>query len=144
MDRPSSIPLSNLQLKVADTHLPFPLLFHPLEKEGVITDSIKFQVECFSTQHRIPCWGFIIREKKKPRKINKEKVLEYGIPAAYYERLKNGDDYENKEGALIRNELVTIPNKPPRSYAYCADTIFDESLVKKFPVLTFCTTKPLT
>ncbi len=120
-----------LQLKVADTTLPFPLIFHKLEKEGLIVDTQKFQVECFATQHRIPCWGFVIREKKKPRKIDKEKVLASGIPAVYYERLKNGDDYETKEGTLIKNETVTIPNKTPRSYAFCADTIYDETICSK-------------
>ena len=120
-----------LQLKVADTTLPFPLIFHKLEKEGLIVDTPKFQVECFATQHRIPCWGFVIREKKKPRKIDKEKVLASGIPAVYYERLKNGDDYETKEGTLIKNETVTIPNKTPRSYAFCADTIYDETICAK-------------
>lgn len=121
----------DLQLGVADTTLPFPLVFHPLEKEGLLIDTPKFSVSCFATQHRIPCWGFIIREKRKPRKIDKERVLQYDIPAAYYERLKNGDDYETKNGERIRNEWVTIPNKAPRSYAFCADTKFDESLIEK-------------
>lgn len=120
-----------LQLEVASTTLPFPLIFHPLEKDGIIVDTPKFSVECFGTQHRIPCWGFIIREKKRPRKIDKAKVLEYGIPAAFYERLKDGADYENKNGEIIKNEWVTIPNKLPRSYAFCADTIFDESIADK-------------
>lgn len=120
-----------LQLKVADTTLPFHLHFHPLEKEGVLVETPKFRVDCFATQHRIPCWGFIIREKRKPRKIDKEKVVQYEIPAAYYERLKEGDDYETKDGQLIRNEWVTIPNKLPRSYAFCADTRFDESICTK-------------
>ncbi len=120
-----------LQLKVAATTLPFPIVFHRLEKEGLLVDGAKFQVECFGTQHRIPCWGFVIREKKKPRKIDKERVLASGIPAVYYERLKNGDDYETKEGRIIKNESVTIPNKTPCSYAYSADTIYDESLCAK-------------
>lgn len=120
-----------LQLKVADTTLPFPLVFHKLEKEGLIVDTHKFQVACFETQHRIPCWGFVIREKKKPRKIDKAKVLASGIPAVYYERLKNGDDYEMKDGTIIKNEMVTFPNKPPRSYAYCADTVYDETICSK-------------
>ena len=120
-----------LQLKVADTTLPFPLVFHKLEKEGTIIDNARFQVACFETQHRIPCWGFVICEKKKPRKIDKPKVLASGIPAVYYERLKNGDDYEMKDGTVIKNETVTIPNKLPRSYAYCADTVYDESLCGK-------------
>lgn len=121
----------DLQLKVADTNLPFPLIFHPLEAEGMLVDTLKFSVECFATQHRVPCWGFIIREKRKPRKIDKVKVLQYDIPAAFYERLKDGDDYETREGELIRNEWVTLANKPARSYAFCADTRFDESLIDK-------------
>ncbi len=121
----------DLQLKVAVTTLPFPLIFHPLEKEGVIIDHPKFRVDCFDTCHRIPCWGFIIREKRKPRKIYKEKVLEYEIPAAFYDRLKDGDDYETKQGDVIKNELVTFANKPSRSYAFCADTIYDIRIAEK-------------
>jgi ribonuclease Z len=120
-----------LQLEVAVTTLPYPLTFHALDAEGIIVDTPKFQVECFHTQHRIPCWGFVIREKRKPRKINKETIHQYEIPAAYYERLKDGDDYETKNGEIIKNEWVTIPNKPARSYAYCADTRFDERICEK-------------
>ena len=120
-----------LQLEVAATSLPFKLHFHPLEKEGIIVDHHKFQVECFATQHRIPCWGFIVREKKVPRKIDKEKVLQYEIPTAYYESLKVGRDYETKDGKIIKNEWVTFANTPARNYAFCADTIFDEDLVHK-------------
>jgi ribonuclease Z len=121
----------DLQFKVADTHLPFQLCFHPLGKDERIVDTKKFSVDCFATRHRIPCWGFIIREKKHPRKIDREKVLQYNIPAAYYELLKNGEDYEHKDGSIIKNEWVTLPNKQPRSYAYCADTIYDPTIAEK-------------
>ncbi|MDE3145550.1 MAG: ribonuclease Z [Bacteroidota bacterium] len=118
----------DLQFKVADTKLPFALHFHPLEKEGLIVEGKRFTVECFSTQHRIECWGFIIREKKHVRKIDKEKALQFNIPAVYYSHLKNGADYETKDGEIIKNEWVTLPNAKPRSYAFCADTIYDEQL----------------
>lgn len=121
----------DLQFKVADTHLPFPLHFHPLGKDETIIETKKFSVECFATQHRIPCWGFIIREKKHPRKIDREKVLQYNIPAAYYEQLKNGDDYQSKDEGIIKNSQVTSPNKKPRSYAYCADTLYDPTIAEK-------------
>ncbi len=120
-----------LQLDVAATTLPYPLHFYGLEKEGLILDHPKFSVECFKTQHRIPCFGFVIREKKKPRKINKEAALSYEIPSVYYERLKNGDDYETRDGKIIKNEWVTFPNTPGRSYAFCADTIYDPSIAEK-------------
>ncbi|MGQ4828096.1 hypothetical protein ACQ10I_17990, partial [Enterococcus faecalis] len=74
----------DLQLQVAVTKLPFELVFHPLASEGIICDQAKFTVETFSTQHRIPCWGFIVREKKSPRKIDKEKAVAAGIPAAFF------------------------------------------------------------
>ena len=121
----------NLQLEVAVTKLPFQLVFHAIEKEGMLIDTPKFSVECFSTLHRIPCWGFIIREKKKARKIDKEKLQQYDIPAAFYEKLKDGNDYETKNGELIKNEWVTIASKPARSYAFCADTCFLESIAEK-------------
>ncbi|OIQ92893.1 ribonuclease Z [mine drainage metagenome] len=120
----------DLQFKVADTKLPFALHFHPLEKEGSIVEGKRFTVECFSTQHRIECWGFIIREKKHVRKIDKEKAVQFNIPAVYYSHLKNGADYETKDGEIIKNEWVTLPNAQPRSYAFCADTIYDERLVE--------------
>jgi ribonuclease Z len=119
-----------LQLKVADTLLPYPLIFHPLAEEGLLVDKPKFSVECFHTQHRIPCWGFIVREKKKPRKIDKDKAVAHNIPSIYYERLKEGHDYE-RDGVLVKNEWVTIPNTPPLSYAYCADTRYHEAIAER-------------
>jgi ribonuclease Z len=120
----------SLQLRVADTMLPYPLIFHPLENEGLLVDKPKFSVECFHTRHRIPCWGFIVREKKKPRKIDKDKVVAHNIPSIYYERLKEGHDYE-RDGVVVKNEWVTIPNTPPLSYAYCADTSYDETIAER-------------
>ncbi len=120
-----------MQLKVAVTTLPFTLHFHPLEKEGIIVDHSKYQIECFATQHRIPCWGFIFREKKVPRKIDKDKALEYEIPTAYYESLKQGKDYAKKDGTIVENNLVTVANTAAKSYAYCADTIYFEDIIEK-------------
>jgi ribonuclease Z len=121
----------DLQLKVAATTLSFKLHFHTLEKEGIIVNHHKYEVECFATKHRIECWGFIIREKKAARKIDKDKVLQYEIPTAYYESLKTGKDYQKKDGTVIKNELLTNANTDAKSYAFCADTIYDETLANK-------------
>ncbi len=117
-----------LQLQVASTSLPFELIYHTLEKAELLIDTTKFSVECFNTKHRIPCWGFIVREKRSPRKIDKTKVLQFEIPSSFYNALKNGNDYTTKEGVIIHNEQVTIANTPARSYAFCADTVYDESI----------------
>lgn len=123
--------LLELQLKIGDSKLPFSLHIHAIEKEGILVENDKFSVECFEVFHRIECWGFIIREKKKQRKLNAEKALQFQIPNIFFEKLKEGFDYVTTTGDVIDNELLTIPNSPTRSYAFCGDTIYDESIANK-------------
>jgi ribonuclease Z len=120
-----------LQLSVADTKLPYTLHFHPLRSEGIIVDDKKIIVECFSTKHRIECWGFLFREKKNPRKVDPERAAVYEIPAAFYDKLQQGHDYVNKKGTIVPNDEVTIAATKAKSYAFCADTVYDESLAEK-------------
>jgi ribonuclease Z len=118
----------DLQFKAADTRLPFTLHFHPLEKEGLILDDPKFSVESFKVHHRIECWGFLFREKKKPRKIDKDRITQYDFSSTAFEKLKAGEDVTSTKGELVLNEDVTSPTTPPRSYAFCADTLYKEEL----------------
>ncbi|MDI9364628.1 MAG: ribonuclease Z [Flavobacterium sp.] len=122
-------PIIQAQLNAANTVLPYPLHFHALEEDGLIWNDNKFTIECFSTKHRVACKGFIIREKKQPRKIDNTTIHKYQIPTAFYDKLKMGEDYETKTGEIIKKEWVTVANKPACSYAFCADTIYDETLV---------------
>jgi ribonuclease Z len=120
-----------LQLNVADTHLPYKLNFHPLKSEGIIVDDKKMSVECFKVLHRIECWGFLFREKKNPRKVNPERAVTYEIPAAFYDKLQQGYDYVNKKGTIVPNDEVTTAAAKSKSYAFCADTVYDETLASK-------------
>ncbi|MFT3910992.1 MAG: ribonuclease Z [Ferruginibacter sp.] len=120
-----------MQLEAASTTLCYKLYFHPLDNEGPIANTKRMNIECFSVKHRIDCWGFLFREKKKPRSIDPDKVRAYEIPAAYYNQLQKGEDYITKKGVLIANADVTHASAKPKSYAYCADTIYDEELVAK-------------
>ena len=120
-----------LQLKAADTALPYEIFFHPLTGEGEIANDKKLTVSSFKVNHRIDCNGFLFLEKKKPRSIVPEKVKAYEIPEAYYSELQKGYDYTTKKGTVIPNEEVTVPSVPSRSYAFCADTVYDESVAQK-------------
>ena len=118
-----------LQLKVADTQLCYPLHIHHINKAATLLDNEKLTVKCFRTNHRIECYGFSFTQKKQPRKLNLEKAKEYEIPAVFYDRLKNGEDYARKDGTIIKNELVTATAEPGKVYAFCADTKYDESII---------------
>lgn len=113
---------------VGDTRLPFTLHFHPVYRPEMLIDDENFSVECFKVFHRVECFGFLIREKTKPRKIVKEKISSYNIPHSAFNAIKEGSDFTTSEGNIIRNEEITIANKSPRSYAFCADTAYKESL----------------
>ncbi len=118
-----------LQLRVADTKLTYNLHVHTIERAGRLLDSEKLAVDCFRTNHRIECYGFRFTEKKAPRRIHAEKARDLEIPFAFYEQLKQGEDYLRKDGRLIRNDEVTFAAEKGRSYAFCADTKYDESLI---------------
>lgn len=118
-----------LQLKVADTKLCYALHIHHITKASTLIDNEKLTVKCFRTNHRIECYGFSFEQKKQPRKLSLEKAKEFEIPANFYDRLKKGEDYIQKDGTIIKNELVTETAEPGKRYAFCADTKYDESLI---------------
>jgi ribonuclease Z len=118
-----------LQLKVAETNLPYKLHFHTISKEAVLVDNDRIKISCFRTNHRIECYGFVFEEKKKPRKLNPEKAIEYEIPSSFYERLRNGENYTHKDGRVIENEWVTTAAPKADKYSFCGDTKYDESII---------------
>jgi ribonuclease Z len=128
---PRLIDIFNLQLEVADTQLPYKLIFHPLTEEGILVSENRFQISCFRVFHRIDCWGFIFRQVRPPRRVNPEKARLSGIPPSFFDRLKWGEDYETQQGELISNNSVTDPAPAPKSYAYSADTIYNPEVAKK-------------
>lgn len=126
----------DLMLKAANTSFNYTLHFHPLEGEGLLIDDEKYSVEAFKVFHRIDCWGFIFREKKKSRKINKEAIGKYNFSTNAFEQLKMGEDVTTDTGELILNDTVTTANPPALSYAFCGDTLFNEKVAEKVKDVT--------
>jgi len=119
-----------LQLKVADTQLCYDLYVHTITEAATLLDTDKLTVKCFRTNHRIECYGFSFAQKRQLRKLDPEKAKKYEIPLSFYERLKNGEDYTQKDGSVVKNDWVTQPGEAGKTYAYCADTKYDESLIE--------------
>jgi ribonuclease Z len=116
---------------VAESEFCYPFHFHPLpEGAAMLVDNDAFSVKCFPVNHRISCHGFLIERKTKGRKLVPEKAKAYEIPAAFYDRLKQGEDYTRKDGLLVKNEWVTEEGPSPKRYAYCADTVFTDSFLE--------------
>lgn len=97
--------------------------FNPGE-QTVIYDDRSVSVETIPLRHRIPCCGFLFREKPTPNHIRRDMIDFYQIPIYLINRIKNGEDYVLEDGTVIPNARLTIPSDPPRSYAYCSDTCY--------------------
>jgi ribonuclease Z len=120
-----------LQLKHSKSTLSYNLVFHLLisDKSNIIFENEKLIVETIPLRHKIPCCGFLFREKDKPKNINKEKLTEE-MRLQDIATLKTGKDVYNEAGELLyANEYFTLPPKPCLSYAYCSDTAYNELMV---------------
>lgn len=98
-------------------------LFNPGE-QAVIYDDRSVSVETIPLRHRVPCCGFLFREKPTPNHIRRDMIDFYQIPTYLINRIKNGEDYVLEDGTVILNTRLTTPSDPPRSYAYCSDTCY--------------------
>jgi ribonuclease Z len=122
-----------LQLKYSKSVLNYTLHFHsfdPLQKNQLVEDD-SLTVETIPLCHKLPCAGFLFKEKPKPRHINKEKLLK-GMLLQHIVLLKAGKDILDENGQLLhKNEDLTLDPSPSFSYAYCSDTAYFESIIEQ-------------
>lgn len=115
-----------VQFKYSDTILRYAIEFFPIDatEPKKIFENQDLIVRTIILNHRIPTTGFVFQQKQRQRKLIKEKTED--IPMAYYTALKKGIDVELPDGTILESEVYTTPADPPRSYAYCSDTMYDE------------------
>nr|WKN39591.1 ribonuclease Z [Tunicatimonas sp. TK19036] len=121
-----------VQFRVSRTVLNYPIQYIALEADlpEVIYEDDHLTITALPMQHRISCWGFLFREKPKPRRINKE-VMPTDLSIEEILALKEGKDIYSANGTLrYLNEDLTLPPRKSRSYAYCADTRYFEPLTE--------------
>jgi ribonuclease Z len=128
-----------LQFKHSDTKLKYELIFIKTDATNaqVIFQNNDVTVETIVLNHRIPCTGFKFTEKKRLRKLIKEKLENDQVPLAYYPLLKKGLNLDLPNGDVLLNSDYTTDSATPKIYAYCSDTLFDE---RYFPSIENCDT----
>lgn len=97
----------------------------------VIASSKTLDVIAFPLYHRMPCHGFIFREKPRQRRLLGDKADYLGIPHSLRSGIKAGADWRRpSDGHVFVNEELTADPPAPLSYAYCSDTLADERVAK--------------
>ena len=119
-----------MQFRHSFTQLSFELNFTAVDTTqfAPIYEDKHVTVHTLPMRHRIPCCGYLFRELPKRRPLLKEK-LPAGLTPAQLTGLTLGEDVlDEASNVLVRNLDVTTEPKPPRSYAFCSDTLYTESL----------------
>lgn len=120
------------QLRHTQSNCSFELNFKELEssESELIFEDDKVEVFTIPLNHRIYTNGYLFREKPKLRKLNINEVKKYAeIEVCDYQNLKNGRDFELKNGKIIANEFLTLPPEKSHSYAFCSDTRYKPDIV---------------
>jgi ribonuclease Z len=129
---PSLQEIIELQISAGGLALKFELEFFTTsaDKFEFILKTPLFEISSFPLKHRIHCAGFLIKENKKEKHLNMEAIGKLNIPFKLYKDIKAGSNFITSEGVEIDNSALTFEAALPKSYAYCSDTIFDESIVQ--------------
>ncbi len=120
-----------LQLRLSNSWPNYGLFFHELEstESVVVFEDQKVTVKTIPLKHRVYTNGFLFQEKMEKRKLNVDAVQNFEIDQCYYQNIKNGKDITLEDGRLIENEKLTFDPIPPKGYAFCSDTAYDERII---------------
>jgi ribonuclease Z len=120
-----------MQMKLSNSWTKYQLVFHELSSKysELIYEDDKVEVHTIPLDHRIYTNGFLFKEKIGERKLDMNAVLNADIDVVYYRKLKQGGDVLDNQGNVIANTLVTKDPIPSKSYAFCSDTLYSESII---------------
>lgn len=125
--------LFKMQLDMFCSNLDYEIIFHPVDttKRTILYEDRSLSIETIPLTHRMPCSGFLFREKPGLRHVNPEMMSFYGVPVSQANNLRAGLDWTSPDGEVIPNEKLTTPPDPVRSYAFCSDTRYMPELAEQ-------------
>ncbi|MBR7086312.1 MAG: ribonuclease Z [Prevotella sp.] len=118
------------QLEMFCHGLEYEVVFHAVDttKNTLIYEDRGVTVETIPLEHRVPCCGYLFREKTTLPHIRRDMIDFYRIPVSQINNIKNGADWTTEDGTFVLNSRLVRPADAPRSYAYCSDTRYIPTL----------------
>lgn len=131
-------PVLDMLLKTFCNDFDYEIQFHAIDttKRTIIYEDRSLTVESIPLKHRLPCSGFLFREKPTLPHIRRDMIDFYHIPISQINNIKNGASWTDEDGNVVPNSRLTRPSDPPRSYAYCSDTCYLPELYKQLEGVT--------
>ncbi len=113
-------------LRLFDTQLPYEVVWHRVDttRHACLFENRTIEVWSIPLRHRVPCAGFLFREKEPPLNVDKFKIVKYTLSIAQITAAKRGEEVTLETGEVIPNDELTYRPYRARSYAYLSDTNF--------------------
>jgi ribonuclease Z len=110
---------------------PFAILFVEFDAHlsALIYEDRALTVTTLPLRHRVPCAGFLFKEKPGLRHLLREWLDYYQVPVSQFNLIRQGADFVSPDGEIIPNEKLSTAPSPVVSYAYCSDTAYHEALI---------------
>ncbi len=117
-------PILHQQMEVFCRDLDFEVDFQAVDTKSqqIVYEDRSLTVETIPLEHRMPCCGYLFREKATLPHIRRDVADFYHIPVSQFDLIKAGADWITTDGEVVPNNRLTSPADPPRAYAYCSDT----------------------
>lgn len=122
-----------MQMKLFCHDFDYEVDFHAVDtaRQQVVYDDRSLTVETLPLEHRMPCCGYLFREKPLQPHIRRDMIDFYHIPLSQIGNIKAGADWTTPDGDIVPNSQLVTPAQQPRSYAYCSDTRYIPTLHKR-------------
>ena len=126
------------QMKLFCHDFDYDVDFHAVDttSQQVIYEDRSLTIESIPLEHRMPCCGYLFREKAQQPHIRRDMIDFYQIPVSQINNIKCGADWVTPEGEKVANERLVVAAEPPRSYAYCSDTRYIPTLHERLKGVT--------
>lgn len=118
-------------IRYFDNELPYQVVWHEVNtrEHSLLMENGVLEVWSIPLRHRVPCAGFLFREKRPPLNIHKEAIAHYSLGIAQITTAKRGEDVVLEDGTVVANSTLTYTPYEPRSYAYLSDTNYSAKAV---------------
>ena len=126
------------QMRMFCHNFDYEVAFHAVDtcKQQVVYEDRSLTVESIPLEHRMPCCGYLFKEKATLPHIKREMIDFYQIPVSQINNIKAGSDWITAEGETVPNSKLVEAADQPRSYAYCSDTRYIPTLHERIRGVT--------
>ena len=119
-------------IRVSESHLSYSLHINEIvpDQHKKIFEDQHIIVYSFPLNHRIATSGYRFEEKRSQINIDPKAIEQNNLSGQQIKQLKEGGIILDYNGSPLSISDISLPPKPRRSYTYCSDTVYDETIVE--------------